>query len=435
MKKMLISIIGRPNVGKSTLFNRIIGKKHAIVSAIEGVTRDRVRGTFDWINKEYDIVDTGGFVHNSKDLMNKEINIQSSVAQNEADLILLIMDIREEITSNDRELSQMVLRSGKPYIFVLNKVDQLKKEINKNKFYELGLKDPMLVSAQTGYNIGDLLDQVIKLMPSRKQEQDSYDYSIAVVGMPNVGKSSFVNKVLNTQLSTVTNIAGTTRDSIDSFFQYYNTAIRLIDTAGLRKKSKINEDIEFYSLIRTKKALEESDVAIVITDSILGFRKQDRDIVRMVIDEGKGMVLVVNKWDLIDKDTDSMKNYLKKIVSQYPSIVHYPIIFTSITENKRVQSVVSESLKVCKERRKKIKTKALNVWLDKILKQNPPPSVKGKHLKIKYISQIRSAPPLVIFFTNYPQLFPVSYKRYLENQIRLEFGFKGVSIKVSFRKK
>jgi len=301
MKKITISIIGRPNVGKSTLFNRIIGKKKSIVSDIKGVTRDRVSGRFNWLNRDYGIIDTGGFIHNSKDLINKEVNIQSNIAQNESDLILLVMDSKEDITANDRELAQIVLRSGKPYIFVLNKVDQSSKELNKNKFYELGLKEPILVSAQTGYNTGDLLDEIASLMPTSEEEPSPCDYSIAVIGMPNVGKSSFVNKILNKKLSIVTDIAGTTRDSVDSFFKYYNKTIRLIDTAGLRKKSKISEEIEFYSLIRTEKSLDEADIAIVITDASLGFRKQDRDIIRMVIDQGKGMVLVVNKWDLIKK--------------------------------------------------------------------------------------------------------------------------------------
>ena len=435
MKKKLISIIGRPNVGKSTLFNRIIGKKKSIVSDIKGVTRDRIRGSFNWLNREYDIIDTGGFIHNSKDLINKEVNIQSDIAQNESDLILLVMDSREDVTANDRELAQIVLRLGKPYIFVLNKVDQSSKELNKNKFYELGLKEPILVSAQTGYNTGDLLDEIASLAPTSKEGQSPCDYSIAVIGMPNVGKSSFVNKILNKKLSIVTDIAGTTRDSVDSFFKYYNKTIRLIDTAGLRKKSKINEEIEFYSLIRTERSLDEADIAIVITDASLGFRKQDRDIVRMVIDQGKGMVLVVNKWDLIEKDKDSINNYINEIVFQYPSIVHYPIIFTSISENKRVQKVLEESSNVYKQRNKKIKTNQLNLWLEKILQINPPPAVKGKYLKIKYLFQIRVAPPLFIFFTNHPDLFPVQYKRYLENQLRLEFGFKGVSIKISFRAK
>ena len=435
MKRKLISIIGRPNVGKSTLFNRIIGQKKSIVSDIRGVTRDIVTGSFNWLNREYSVVDTGGFIHNSKDLINREVNIQSDIAQNESDLILLIMDSRQEITSNDRELAQIVLRLDKPYIFVLNKVDQSNKEFNKNKFYELGLNEPMLVSAQTGYNIGDLLDKVADMIPTTNDETEFCDCNLAVIGMPNVGKSSFVNKILNKNLSIVSNIAGTTRDSVDSFFKYYNKTIRLVDTAGLRKRSKINEEIEFYSLIRTERSLEQADVAIVMIDANLGFRKQDRDIVRMVLDQGKGMVLAVNKWDLVNKDTDSMKKYIEQIVYQFPSIGHYPIIFTSVTSNKRVQTVLSEAIEVFERRNNKVKTNDLNKWLDRILQINPPPAVKGKYLKVKYVSQIRKAPPLFVFFTNHPDLFPIQYKRYLENQIRSEFNLKGVSIKISFRAK
>ena len=435
MKNSVISIIGRPNVGKSTLFNRIVGKNHAIVSKVEGVTRDRIMQSFSWAGKKYDIIDTGGFNENSKDLMSQEINMQSSIAQEQSDLILLVMDVRKEITSNDRELSQMVIRSGKPYIFVLNKVDNNTIESEKNKFYELGLLEPILVSAQTGYNVGDLLDQIVSLIKEKTEISQNYDFSVAVIGMPNVGKSSFVNKILNRKQNIVTNIAGTTRDSIDSYLKYYSKTIRMIDTAGLRKSSKIKDEIEYYSSVRTERSIDECDIAIVMIDGNKGFDNQDRDIVRMVIDKGKGMLLIINKWDLIVKDSHTMNNYIKNLLHAYPSISHYPIIFTSIKENKRVQDVLLSCLRVYKDRIKKISTNQLNLWLNKIVNQNPPPSVKGKHLKIKFVSQIRVAPPLFVFFANHPQLFPVSYKRYLENQIRLEFDLKGVSIKISFRKK
>lgn len=436
MKRNVVAIIGRPNVGKSTLFNRIIGKSHSIVSEVEGVTRDRVKDSFDWKGTEYDIIDTGGFVNNSKDIMSQQINIQSSIAQQESDLMLLIMDSRQDITSTDRELAQIVLKSNKPYVFVLNKVDTKQLESNKDKFYELGLDEPILVSAQSGANVGDLLDKVSNLIAKENvTNKQKYDFSVAIVGTPNVGKSSFINKILNKDYAIVTDIAGTTRDSIDSNIKYYNKIIRLIDTAGLRKKTKITEKIEFYSTIRTERSIEECDVAIVMLDSSKDFGKQEQDIIRNIIDKGKGMVLAVNKWDLISNKEETMEEYVNNMIYKYRSISNYPIVFISVKENKRVRQILSKCLEVFNEKNKRIKTNALNDWLGKILSQNPPPSVKGKNLKIKYVSQIRQSPPLFVFHSNFPEMFPIAYKRFLENQIRSEFGFNGVSMKISFRKK
>ncbi|MAV64397.1 MAG: ribosome biogenesis GTPase Der [Candidatus Marinimicrobia bacterium] len=435
MKNSVIAIIGRPNVGKSTLFNRMVGKNYSIVSEIEGVTRDRVIQSFNWANKDYNIIDTGGFNDKSKDVMNQEINLQSVVAQQQSDLILLVMDIRKEITSNDRELSQMVLKSGKPYIFVLNKVDTNKVEFEKNKFYELGLSEPVLVSAQTGYNMVNLLEAIESSTIKTSDFKEKYDFSIAVIGMPNVGKSSFVNRILNKRQNIVTDIAGTTRDSINSYFKYYNKTIKLIDTAGLRKISKIKESIEYYSLVRTNRSVDYCDIALLIIDGDKGFDNQDRDIARMVIDKGKGMVVVFNKWDLIEKDTHTINEYKKNIINMYPAISNYPIIFTSVKTNKRVQDILRASLSIYKKSNTKINTNQLNLWLNKILTKNPPPSVKGKNLKVKFISQIRNKPPLFVLFANHPNLFPVSYKRYIENQLRLKFDLQGLSLKISFRKK
>ena len=436
MKRNVIAIVGRPNVGKSTLFNRIIGRSHSIVSEVEGVTRDRVKDSFEWKGVEYDIIDTGGFVNNSKDVMSRQINIQSSIAQEESDLILLVMDSRQDITSTDRELAQVVLKSNKPYLFVLNKVDTAKLESNKDKFYELGLKEPILVSAQSGSKVGDLLDGVSGiLLIENVADKQKYDFSVAIVGTPNVGKSSFINKILNKDYAIVTDIAGTTRDSVDSNIKYYNKIIRLIDTAGLRKKTKITEKIEFYSTVRTARSIDECDVAIVMLDSAKDFGKQEQDIIRNIIDKGKGMVLAINKLDLVDNKAEAMDSYVSNMIYKYRSISNYPIIFISVKENKRVRQVLSKCLEVYNEKNKKIKTNVLNNWLSKILNQNPPPSVKGKNLKIKYVSQIRQNPPLFVFHSNFPEMFPVSYKRFLENQIRSEFGFSGVSIKISFRKK
>ncbi len=435
MKRNVIAIIGRPNVVKSTLFNRIIGKSHSIVSEVEGVTRDRVKDSFIWNDFQYDIIDTGGFINNSKDLITKEVNIQSEIAKDESDLVLLMMDSRQDITSDDRELAQMILRSGKPYIFVLNKIDNKSLEHNKDKFYELGLSEPFLISAQSGHNIGDLLDEITNSLSHSTASDSEFDFSVAIIGTPNVGKSSFINKILNKKYAIVTDIAGTTRDSVDSKITYYNKIIKLIDTAGLRKRSKVLEKIEFYSTVRTERSIDECDIAIVMLDGSKDFGKQDQDIIRGVISKGKGMVLVINKWDLVDVDTNTMKEFSENVIYKYQSLQHYPIISISVKENKRVRQVLSECLKVFNERSKKIKTNELNSWLAKVVAQNPPPSVKGKNLKIKFVSQIRKNPPLFVFYTNFPNLFPIHYKRYLENQIRTEFGFKGASMKISFRAK
>ena len=433
--KNTIVIVGKPNVGKSTLFNRIIGKSQSIVSEIEGVTRDRIKSSFIWNGQSYDIIDTGGYISKSKKIIDLEVNIQSDIAKDESDLILLMMDIRQEITSNDRELARNILRLNKPYIFLLNKVDNEKIMINENNFYELGLKNPIMISSQTGKNIGDLLDEVHRLLSDKKSVEEIDDFSVAIIGTPNVGKSSLINKILNTNHSIVSDIAGTTRDSVDSKINYFGKSIKLIDTAGLRKKSKIKEDIEYYSTIRTERIINECDIAIMMLDISKNFGKQDQDIIRNVIAKGKGLVIVINKLDLVDNKQESMSEYMKKIKYKYSSLKNYPFVFTSIKHNKRVRDVLSTALEINNNRSQKIKTHDLNLWLNDVIKANPPASVKGKNIKIKFVTQIRTSPPLFIFYTNHPKLISISYKRYLENQIRIKFGFLGVSIKISFRSK
>ena len=433
--KNTIVIIGKPNVGKSTLFNRIIGKSHSIVSEQEGVTRDRIKSSFIWNGQNYDIIDTGGYISKSKKVMDLEVNIQSDIAKNESDLILLLMDVKQEITANDRDLAQSILKLNKPYLFILNKVDNDRLLSNKNNFYELGLNDPIMISSQTGKNIGDLLDRIHGSLSAKKNNDKLHDFSIAIIGTPNVGKSSLINKIMNKNLSIVTDIAGTTRDSVDSSINYFNHRIRLIDTAGLRKKSKITEDIEYYSTVRTGRIIDECDIVLMMLDITKDFGKQDQDIIRNIISKGKGLVIVINKLDLVKNKQESMSNYINKIRYKYSSLKNYPFIFTSVKENKRVRDVISTALEVNNNRSLKIKTRDLNLWLADVIKANPPVAIKGKNLKIKFVSQIRICPPLFVFHTNHPKLFSVPYKRYLENQLRLKFGFLGVSIKISFRSK
>ena len=435
MSNPTIVILGKPNVGKSTLFNRIVGHRQSIVSKEEGVTRDRIYGSFDWGGREFNLIDTGGYIPASEDVIEHQVRLQAEVAYNEADVIILLVDGRSNITSSDQFLAKQVQKLGKPYILAINKIDELAMEELAMQYYELGLGDYFTLSAQNNRCVGDLLDGVLtKISKSNlNQKQNNYDISLAIVGVPNVGKSSLMNRLLREEKSIVTSIAGTTRDSVDSYIGYYKKVIRLIDTAGLRKRSKITDDIEFYSTVRTKKVIQDCDIAVVLIDAEKGFTNQDRDIIRQVIDIGKGLIIAVNKWDLLDKDTDSLKNYRQDILDIYPMLNHYPILFISVLHNLRTRKILSETFKLFRERHKKVKTVKLNEFIQKVSAYYPPPAVKGKNISIKYGTQVHQSPPIFVFFTNHPQLIPVNYARYLENKLRDYFGFIGVPIKISFR--
>ena len=435
-RKPLITIIGKPNVGKSTLFNRIIGEKKSIVSPVEGVTRDRVYGTYDWLGKMYDIIDTGGFVLNENDIMNQNIKIQLDIAKDESDFIVFIVDGKTEITSNDLELAKNIRKLKKPFQLVVNKVDK-KTDDNRNyHYYDLGLGDPIFTSAEHGRNIGDLLDIVaVNVSHEIKDINEEKYINLAIAGMPNVGKSSLVNCITNQQKSIVTNIAGTTRDAIDSYITYYNDEFRLIDTAGIRKKSKLLDDIEYYSSVRSFRAIDESDITAVVIDVSKGLSKQDRNIINYIIDKGKGLLIVLNKWDLIEKDNYTLKNIQDDIIASYPTTAYFPMMFISVKNNLRVRDILKNARKVFYERQRTIKTNDLNKFLEKTVYNYPPPSVNGKFLKIKYITQLAQSPPLFALYCNHPQLFTINYKRYFENQLRKTFGFEGSPIRISFRKK
>ena len=431
----LITIIGKPNVGKSTLFNRIIGEKKSIVSPVEGVTRDRVYGTYDWLGKMYDIIDTGGFVLNENDIINENIKIQLDIAKDESDFIVFIVDGKSELTSNDLELAKNIRTLEKPFQLVVNKSDKQTEDSLNYHYYNLGLGDPIFISAEHGRNVGDLLDSIASAFDDFNEHIDEQNFiNLAIAGMPNVGKSSLVNCIINKEKSIVTDIAGTTRDAIDSYITYYKEKFRIIDTAGIRKRSKLLDEIEYYSSVRSFRAIDESDITAVVIDVSKGLNKQDRNIISYVIDKGKGMLLVFNKWDLIEKDNYTLKNIKDDIIETFPALAYFPMIFISVKNNLRVREILKYSKEVYYERKRTIKTNDLNIFLEKTVHRYQPPSVNGKFLKVKYITQLAQNPPLFALYCNHPHLFSTNYKRYLENQLRKEFGFLGSPIRISFRK-
>ena len=436
MLEPTITILGRPNVGKSTLFNRLVGKRQSIVSPEEGVTRDRIYSKIEWLNKKYNLIDTGGYIPKSTDTISKQVTFQAEIAQNEADLILFVVDGRNDITSTDRLLAEAIIKSNKPCILVINKVDTLKSEESVYQFYELGIHNQVYISAQSGRQIGLLLDEITTMIPNSIIDDNFDDFiHFSIVGMPNVGKSSLMNYILNENKSIVTDIAGTTRDSVDSYIKYYKKDIRMIDTAGLRKRSKVTDSIEFYSNLRTFKVIDESDVVAILIDARKGFDNQDKNIVRYVIDKGKGLSIIINKWDLIDdKQTNTMRDIADDMIYDFPSLEYYPIKFISIKNNFRVGEVLKNILEIYEKRKNKISTSNLNSILARIVSHYSPPSSKGKDIKLKYITQVSTEPPLFAIFSNFPDLIGESYKRYVENQLRNFIDFKGVPIRISFRK-
>ena len=437
MSEPTIVILGRPNVGKSTLFNRLVGKRHSIVSPEEGVTRDRIYSKIEWLGKQYNLIDTGGYIPRSKDVISKQVALQAEIARDEADLILFVVDGREDITSSDRILAEMINKSNKPCILIINKIDHLKNEKITIQFYEFGIKSYVFLSAQSGRQVGLLLDKIEILIPNDNRDQKSIEsINLSIVGMPNVGKSSLMNYLLKENKSIVTNIAGTTRDSVDSYIKYFKKNIKIIDTAGLRKRSKIDDAIEFYSNVRTFRVIDDCDICTILIDAEKGFDTQDKNIIRYVIDKGKGLLIIINKWDLIkDKETNTMKNMREDIIYQYSAIKHYPIKFISIKNNFRVNDILEEVIKINDKINFKISTSQLNSYLREIVKHYKPPSVKGKDVKLNYITQVSFKPHVFAIFSNYPDLITQAYKRYIENKLRESIDLLGVSIYISFRKK
>ncbi len=430
----LVAIVGRPNVGKSTLFNRIIEERHAIVESEPGVTRDRLYAKGEWAGKSFQLVDTGGIVPDSEELFDKAIREQAMLAIDEADHIIFVVDSRDGVTPVDAEIASLLRQSKKPVTLVVNKCDAPNSDLYASEFYSLGLGDPFPISALNGRSTGDFLDQVVADLPTEHDEEDSR-LKIAVVGRPNVGKSSLTNALLGKDRMVVTPIAGTTRDAIDSIVTYYGQEIVLIDTAGLRRRSQIKESVELYSTMRTSRAIERCDVAVVMIDATQGLEHQDKRILSEVEAARKGIIIAVNKWDLVEKDTKTADAFTAKIREELRTLDYVPVVYISAVSKQRITKVLEMANAIQERRLARIPTHEMNERLIDILEKTPPPSIRGRDLRINYVTQVRSAPPVFAFFLNFPDLLPDSYKRYIERQLRKLYDFEGVPISFLFRKK
>ena len=435
MSKPMVAVVGRPNVGKSTLFNRIVGRRIAIVEDTPGVTRDRIYAEAEWNGIYFDLIDTGGIEPDSKDVILSQMREQAQMAIDMADVILFLVDGKEGVTSADEEVAAMLRKTGKPVILLVNKIDNPRKiPDNFYDFYELGIGEPIPVSAANMLNLGDVLDEIVKSFPENESE-DEDSVKVAIIGKPNVGKSSLINALLDENRVIVSDIAGTTRDSIDTPFEYEGERYILIDTAGIRRKSKVNEDIEKFSVIRAVASIERCDVCLLMIDAAEGLTEQDKKIAGVAHEAGKGIIVCVNKWDLIEKETNTMRDFTKKLESELLFMSYAPIIFISALMKQRLSQVM-ENVKYVQEKRSfRVPTGQLNSLLTDAMMMNPPPSDKGKRLKVYYAAQIGEKPPLFSFSINSRELMHFSYARYLENKIRDAFGFEGTSIKFVFREK
>jgi GTP-binding protein len=433
----IVAIVGRPNVGKSTFFNRLIEKRQAIMDNMPGVTRDRHYGYAEWCGRFFTVIDTGGYVTGSQDKFESEIRKQVKLALDEATAIIFMVDSRDGLTGFDKDFANIIRTSKKPIFIAANKADTPDKAILANEFYELGLEAEIFpISAENGGGTGELLDELIKIFPSEGVEDpDAGIPKITIVGRPNVGKSSLLNALLGTERSIVTDEAGTTRDAIHSHYKMYGKNFILIDTAGVRKKGKVKDDIEFYSVLRSLRALEESDVCIVVLDAMRGLESQDVNLVNLAQRQGKGMVIMVNKWDLVEKDSKTADKFRKDILEKLSPIDYIPIVFASVLEKQRIFQVIEKAVEVYENKTKKVPTSQLNEVMLREIERYPPPSMKGKHIQIKYITQVNARFPSFAFFCNLPQYIQPSYERFLENKIREHFEFEGVPVRLIFRKK
>ena len=434
----LVAIVGRPNVGKSTLFNRLVGARKAIVDDTSGVTRDRHYGRCEWCGREFSVVDTGGYTSNSDDVFESAIRSQVKIAIDECDVVLFMVEAATGITDYDSEIADVIRRSRKPVILCVNKVDSGAKMFDAYQFYGLGLGEIYSISAANGSGTGDLLDAVVAALPAEEtEEEDPYADlpRITIVGKPNVGKSSLTNALLGEDRNIVTPVAGTTRDSIETHYNKFGHEFMLVDTAGIRRKAKVHEDLEFYSVMRSIKAIERSDVCIMMIDATTGMESQDMNIFSLIQRNRKGCVLVVNKWDLFIKDSNTMKQYADALRERIAPFDDVPIIFTSVIKMQRISDVLDAAAQVCANYRRKIPTARLNEALLPIIEETPPPAWKGKYVKIKYITQLPTSFPAFAFFCNLPQYIKDPYKRFLENQLRKNFNLTGCPVQIYCRQK
>lgn len=432
----LVAIVGRPNVGKSTLFNRLVGQRQAIVDATAGTTRDRHYGKTDWNGKEFSVIDTGGYAVNSDDLFEEDIRRQVMLAIDEADLILFMVEVGTGITDLDMMMANVLRRSGKPVIVVCNKVDNYDLIYLSHEFHSLGLGAPYCISSMSGSGTGDLMDAILAALPEdARAEQEEELPRITIVGRPNVGKSSMTNALLGEERNIVTDIAGTTRDSIHTRYNKYGMDFYLVDTAGMRKKGREMEDLEFYSVMRSIRAIENSDVCILMLDAQQGLESQDLNIHNLIVRNRKGCVIVVNKWDLVEKESNTMKEWRAFLAKKLAPFNDIPIVFASALNKQRILEVLQQAIRVYNSRRRRIPTSELNDYILPIIEAYPPASTKGKYIRIKYATQLPTPTPQFAFFVNLPQYIKEPYRRYLENKIREHWDFSGVPMQIYFRQK
>lgn len=435
MASNIIAITGRPNVGKSTFFNRLVEERKAIMDNVSGVTRDRHYGQGEWVGKKFTVIDTGGYVHGSDDIFEEAIREQVEIAIEEASVILFMVDAQTGVTGLDEEFANVLRRSKKPIYVLVNKVDMPNKVDYIGEFYSLGLGEVYPLSSQNGLGTGEILDQIVKHLEDEEGDEKPALPRFTIVGRPNVGKSSLLNMMVGEQRSIVTDIAGTTRDAIDAHYNAFGHDFIITDTAGIRKKAKVKDNIEFYSTLRSIKALEDADVCITVIDAAQGLEAQDANIINLAIRYGKGVVIMVNKWDLIEKDSKTAKQFEDSIREKLAPNDFLPIIFTSVINKQRIFQTIEKAVQVYENKYKKISTSKLNDVMLKIIEDFPPPAIKGKYIKIKYITQFPAKTPTFAFFCNLPQYIKESYQRFLENKLRENFDFEGVPIRLFFRQK
>ncbi len=436
MSKPIVAVVGRPNVGKSTLFNKLCGKRIAIVEDTPGVTRDRIYSDVEWLNYSFTLIDTGGIEPESEDIILKQMKRQAEIAIETSDVIIFMVDGREGITPADTEVSNMLRKTKKPVLLVVNKIDNLKLEDNKYEFYNLGIGEPIAISASLSLGIGDMLDEVVKhFNVIHENNEDEAQIKVAIIGKPNTGKSSLLNRLCGEERAIVSDIPGTTRDAIDSYVSIGENKFLFIDTAGIRRKSKVKEEVEKYSVLRALTSIEKADVCILMIDASEGITEQDEKIAGYAHESGKGIVIAVNKWDAIEKDDKTMSAFTKKIRTQLAFISYAPIVFISVKNNLRIDKLIDTVVYVSNQCALRISTGVLNEIISQAIMMQQPPIDRGKALKIYYATQVAVRPPQFVFFVNDINIVHFSYERYLENQIRAHFGFEGTPIKISYRPK